>query len=479
MGRNKRFSKNLQGRPHYAFLAGGVAILVIAVLVRVMGTEAGGSIWGSVIQDLAIVVITVGVLQVVWTWLGGDPTTKAIEEVRDVLDVARDAHIVGLTRIYSSVSELPRAWVDMAEQARPSSTLRLMTPTLDELVRTQEFSNLIEKLLARGIRVKALTLAATNPDLWSLERRMHTQPGHYQQQVENSLTTLVRLHNKYKERVEVRVLERGTMGWGVLQLDDEMLAVPLLRTVTERSCPVLRLQRGNEHGTFEFLDREFDSLWQIAGVVTRHGDAATTVGSAPGGTLVPPFTTPAEEFITRTLPMVIQRLAEVMAATKAKKASRRLELEREVCSAIARYLSHSSEPRVAYFYLQKDGSEEQFAPSSVRHEWHDPPTLPCTNGRGRRLLEEYLPSDEGALVPDVDSPSFPEEERAMGERERRAFAFVPISLQRDPGSLQATASRYGFLYVDGKPSYSLSTYDYGLLQVLSRIVACGRLLEKG
>ena len=478
MGERKEFSNILRDQRHNVFLAIGGLTLVLALVVRLLAKEKVGPIAGSMVQDVAIVFLTVAVLQVFWTWLGGDPTSQALQEVRDVLDVARDAHTLGVTRLYGTSANLSSAWSHLADRAENGSTILLMSPTLDELVRTQEFADLYPRLLGRQVKIKALMLSPTNPDLWSQERRLHTQPEYYEQQLDNSLQKLGKLSEQYKGSVEVRVLERGTMGWALLQSGDSMLATPLLRTAPERSSPTFQLSKGK--GIFDQLVNEFDALWGMAGAViggAAPSDHANTDSQAQQGIVIASSqTSPAEEFISQSLPLVIQRLAESLAATKENQEDRLLELERVVASSLARYLSRSAQPRVAYFYLQNRDSASEFTPSPVSHEWLEtPPSLPCADGVGQKLLE-YLEENFGAIVPDVASPRCPADDRGLdiSSKKRPAFAYWPISFKRDPVSLVAKANGYGFLYLDGARSHAFSVYDAGPLQVLGRILACGR-----
>src|SRR5262249_17589358 len=146
---------------HVIFFIIGILLLGLAYLVAGGPKSAEREFAASTLQDVALIVLTIVIVDVLWGLVGGDPISLAIEELRSTLEELRgsvrllaDSQKTGLTRVVaaSGAAGSTEDWMNRLSAARVE--VNLMGYSLHVWTRGEHFESTIIRLAKAGVRIR-------------------------------------------------------------------------------------------------------------------------------------------------------------------------------------------------------------------------------------------------------------------------------------------------------------------------------------
>lgn len=288
MSRWKRVQQTLQ-QPAYRirlafFLILGFTVALLAVLL-----QSCLPLWSEVLLEFAVTFGAVGVLQLLWDFLGGDPVELRIEEVRDqVRDLEQPTTLlsdlvdgdIGVERVWrdrqsweQDSADGKEVWYERVGQAR---NVDIMSNTLwNNWMHREEFRDKLFDNIARGARARIL-IYDLDSDVLALraadegDRFIVVPPRKvYEMQAEiNSTLSRVaeerdKLSPSARTNLEVRLTTQALHPAQVIRADERMVVAIYLSGKSGSPSPTLQL-RGSGSSYFRKYAEQFETLWKRA-----------------------------------------------------------------------------------------------------------------------------------------------------------------------------------------------------------------------
>ena len=319
-GRLARIWRTL-GEPVYRtklafFVLLGIVVVMLAVFFR------SDVFWSSVLVQFAVTFTAVGLLELLWDFVGGEPTALRLEEIKkEVDDIKISQQTVEeikseLKTIKSSVDLLEevkaevdrlkppmivlsdlmdqnigleriwpnrRAWQgDLTDglliwQGRVcnAKTVEIVSSTLwNNWVHQNSFRNELFKSIAGGAQVRILIY---DPDSDVLRQRAKDEkdvPGEMEQEIKATLLRLAEgwrdLSPSAKEGFQLRLTTRTLHPVHMIRADERMLIAIYLSGQSGGPCPTFQI-RSSESAYFRTYSEQFQTLWGRAQQVDSKG----------------------------------------------------------------------------------------------------------------------------------------------------------------------------------------------------------------
>jgi len=258
------------------FLLLGFTVVLLAVLL-----QNRSPFWSGVLREFAVTFGAIGMLQLLWDFLGGEPMELRVEEIKDEVRNIKSSMIllsdlidgnVGIERIWpdrrawqlDSVHGL-KTWQTWVAQA---SEVEIMSHTLwnnwlhQDRFRKQLFAN-----LTRGASVRVLVY---DPDSDLLRLRTIDErdaPGEMQQEIKSTLLRLGEgwndLDESAKKNLEVRLTNQSPQYAQIIRADEQMLVAIYLSGKSGGLSPTMQL-RGAQSAYFVKYANQFEIMWKRA-----------------------------------------------------------------------------------------------------------------------------------------------------------------------------------------------------------------------
>jgi hypothetical protein len=283
MSRWAKFRQTLE-QPTYRtklafFLILGFTVVLLAVLL-----QSRSPFWSEILLQFAVTFIAVGVLQLLWDFLGGEPLELRIEEVKgEVRSIGQPIAVlsdlingnIGIERIWPD----RRAWrADLADglsvwQARVCQARRvdIMSNTLwNNWMKQEEFRQRLFEHIAQGTAAVRILVYDPDADVLSLRARDEEElvvPGEMQIEIVNTLRRVVGELNdlpvSVRANLEVRLTHQTLHLAQVIRADERMLVANYLTGKSGGPSPTMQL-RGSDSSYFRKYDEQFEILWRRA-----------------------------------------------------------------------------------------------------------------------------------------------------------------------------------------------------------------------
>jgi hypothetical protein len=283
MSRWAKFRQTLE-QPTYRtklafFLILGFTVVLLAVLL-----QSRSPFWSEILLQFAVTFIAVGVLQLLWDFLGGEPLELRIEEVKgEVRSIGQPIAVlsdlingnIGIERIWPD----RRAWrADLADglsvwQARVCQARRvdIMSNTLwNNWMKQEEFRQRLFEHIAQGTAAVRILVYDPDADVLSLRARDEEElvvPGEMQIEIVNTLRRVVGELNglpvSIRANLEVRLTHQTLHLAQVIRADERMLVANYLTGKSGGPSPTMQL-RGSGSSYFRKYDEQFEILWRRA-----------------------------------------------------------------------------------------------------------------------------------------------------------------------------------------------------------------------
>jgi hypothetical protein len=258
------------------------------VLLSVL-VQSRSPFWSEVLLEFALTFGAVGVLQLLWDFLGGEPIELRIEEVKDeVRSVQQSITLlsdlidgsIGIERIWSdrqAWQEDPvdgrRVWDTRTGVAR---RIDIMSNTLwNNWIHREEFRKGLFGNIAHGACARILIYdpdadvlrlrAADEEDVFLVIQREKVYE--MQQEINSTLSRVAKewrnLPVSSRTNLEVRLTTRTLHPVQMIRADERMLVTIYLSGKSGTPAPTLQL-RGAKSSYFQKYAEQFETLWERA-----------------------------------------------------------------------------------------------------------------------------------------------------------------------------------------------------------------------
>jgi hypothetical protein len=232
----------------------------------------------DLLKEFAVVFLAVGVLQLVWDFLGGDLLELRIEEVRDqvaslerIMNLPSDLieHKIGIQRIWpdretwqENHSEGLKVWRDRVCEAKRVS---IMSNTLwNNWMKNDEFREKLFERIKDGASVRIL-IYGPGSDAASLRARIEDDmEGQMQNEIKSTLYKVAQgwddLPASAKKNLKVRLTTWALHSVQIVQADKLMLLSLYLSGKSGTPSPTMLLGSGTSY--FGKYAEQFEIIWE-------------------------------------------------------------------------------------------------------------------------------------------------------------------------------------------------------------------------
>jgi hypothetical protein len=257
------------------FLIGGLLLLVAFLLGD---PTKRGEFGVDVLKNIALIVLTVVVVEVLWSLTGNEPVRKAVGDLQETLAELRqsvqlldDSRKSGLQRVYaaSGAAGSHEQWMEHLRDATHS--VDLMGYTLHVWTKGANFEETLTHLVASGVHIRILIMDETNRHLDAFINH-HQIPGLTPDSVRAELKAARDAFRSVLESIsaidatgtlKLRVLKKGLIVTQIARMDDRITAVQYLYHAVASRTPLLEVF-GDKSALFQCYKEEFDSMWKLA-----------------------------------------------------------------------------------------------------------------------------------------------------------------------------------------------------------------------
>ncbi len=224
------------------------------------------------LQSLGLIVLTIVIVDFLWTLMGGDPIGETLLELRHSVRLLEDSHQNGLRTIKSASSEFgdSKVWMDRLRSA--DNNFDLMGYTLLVWTKGANFETEFKRLAQQSVKIRVLLMDPDNPHLRAFVNASipsQTVEGVTQEikAALNSFTAIYRsLDAKHREHLEIRTLRFGLIVTQLCRTDETLTAVQYLFHAVASRSPLLEIS-GSHTKLFKVYMDEFEHLWNAGAEV--------------------------------------------------------------------------------------------------------------------------------------------------------------------------------------------------------------------
>lgn len=280
MSRWRRFRQTIQQPAYRIRLAFFLILGSTAVLLSVL-IQSRSPFWSEVLLEFAVTFGAVGVLQLLWDFLGGEPMELLIEEVKEeVRSVQQSITLlsdlidgnIGIERIWSDRQawrEDPadglRVWYDRVSQA---NCVDIMSNTLwNNWMHRAEFRSRLFDNVAQGAHVRILIYGPDSEAVRLRARDERDVPGEMQIEIKSTLTRVAEERSNLpapaKTNLEVRLTTQTLHPVQMIRANDRMVLASYLSGRSGTPSPTMQI-RGDKSSYFQKYAKQFETLWERA-----------------------------------------------------------------------------------------------------------------------------------------------------------------------------------------------------------------------
>jgi len=263
-------------KPPVIFGIFGALLLLVAFLLT--DATRHREFWLSALQNVALVAVTVVVVEVLWTLVGREPVRAAIQELQGMLSTLRDSvqllgdsHRTGLRRIYatSGAAGSYEDWMRRLESA--TRAIDLMGYTMHVCTKGAHFEDTMKHLATVGVQVRVLIMAEDNPELPAFINHRQIK-GVSKDTVVTEIKAARSAFKAIAESVskasakgsfEIKILKAGLIVTQLVRTDSTITAIQYLYHAVASRTPLLEVY-GEDTELFKRYGEEFESLWRLA-----------------------------------------------------------------------------------------------------------------------------------------------------------------------------------------------------------------------
>jgi hypothetical protein len=253
--------------------------IILGTLCLVVAQLAGAStVIGGALVNLGVAFISIVILDIIWSAIGGEPLQGAIGDLREEVSnisklfrVLQDAEQTGVTRIVSKSDEYGTGskWRSLLSESQKN--VDLCGAGLHGWLKDGEhFVNIIKDGASRGCYYRLLLYAPLKSDsspnhplrqIIEIEKdRSISTASHNQEAIKFFLAVQQDLPAKMRKHFQVKVLDDKIMYSLISRFDNILVVTCYMYCQRSESSPLLEI-RGPDALLFKSYIKEFDALW--------------------------------------------------------------------------------------------------------------------------------------------------------------------------------------------------------------------------
>lgn len=239
----------------------GIVLLLIAVVIFIYNGQTLGNIIPDVLLEISIVVLSLVIIDRIWSAIGGDPLQHQIEELKSLNDLSHDGNRCGLIRIHEKVTEIDgREWTRLFRSAE--SNIDISSNTLADLIARPDLWNLLLEKAKRGIKVRLLFNSIQNPAaVYAGYDHVNTMRDQITEFSQKYFETLEQLTPEIRKNFIAVQLHNETMFSAIRRFDETMYVVHYEYSTRIRVLPVYVFE-GSNKPLFQLYLNEFEKLFE-------------------------------------------------------------------------------------------------------------------------------------------------------------------------------------------------------------------------
>ena len=268
----------------------GILLLVIAFFIQT------NSFISSLLSNAAFVILTVAILNSMWSLLGGEPVSNALaqldgkvqqsfqsidekvqqsfqsidKKLQQSFQIINDSHATGVIGLSTS-EKLSRAqWAERLKNTQQS--IDLMGFTLLTWIKTTNFEGEVLKLVQKGVNIRVLMMDESNPHFGGFINNdlAGTSVERTQREANDAKRAFMAVQQKIQANrainavggFEIRTVKKGIISCNYCRADVHMIVVNYLYWQQANGSPLILLQQNeNEANLFQAYQDEFEQIW--------------------------------------------------------------------------------------------------------------------------------------------------------------------------------------------------------------------------
>jgi hypothetical protein len=277
MGRWERF-RQLAGQPAYRIKLAFFLVLSLAIFFASFLVDS--SVWSEILLQFAVTFGAVGLLQLLWDFLGGEPLELRIDEVRDeVREIQTSVSLlsdlvdgnIGIERIWadrrswqSDAKDGLSVWQDRVCQAEQVDIVSntLWINWMQEDHRKRLFKNIVG-----GARVRMIVYEPGSEVQRLRAKDEKDVPGQMEAEIKATLLRLAQdqkaLPAAARQNLQVRLTSESVHSAQIIRADDRMIVATYLSGKSGSPSPTMQL-RGAESSYYRKYAEQIEILWERA-----------------------------------------------------------------------------------------------------------------------------------------------------------------------------------------------------------------------
>lgn len=247
----------------------GALLLTIAFFLKDPSVTTVAFTYSSIF-NIAFILITVGLVNIVWDLVGGEPMQNLLNQSRNTIRLLSDGEATGLSRVVSSSSAYGTSqdWLDVLRTARRQ--IDLQGYTLLVWTRSEDFGKTLVQLAESGVNIRLVFMhedadhlrAAINET--QIPQLTAANVVNEISAMTNYLTQLLSASTDraWKGSIEYRKIRKGLILNQICRVDGKLLVIPYIYSANTSECPLFVIEN-TEKPLFKKFEKEFESMWRI------------------------------------------------------------------------------------------------------------------------------------------------------------------------------------------------------------------------
>jgi len=242
---------------------GSISLALLSVAALLHAKDPNG-IAADIVKDVGIVVGSLGLVDLLWGFVGGDPLSTQIERLKSLNQLNDDAERAGLVRVFARSAEYhDSSWTSLVQASR--SAIELSGHTLYQVVEQEEFCNALVAKAREGVQVRILVNHPDNPALPHGVDPNHNNLRTMQEEMAHSWQHFKQLRESLpldrQKNFEVSRLEHGgVLHAAIRRFDERLFIVPYLYSKRTPETPLYIVEDGSKE-LFKAYAKEFEALF--------------------------------------------------------------------------------------------------------------------------------------------------------------------------------------------------------------------------
>lgn len=255
-------------RPYLIFTIIGILILLIAFLI-LPAASSKQEFASSLLFNLGFVVLTVVIVNFLWSLFGGQPMEIMLENATKTFELVSDGFNGGMRRAILSSDKFDTSdgWAELLKKA--DKEVDMMGYSLHNWCKSEKFGMILRDLESKGVTIRIMIMDPCNP---AFDAGLNYE-GVSGVTRESMVGETVVCEQCVKEIEETSSIDRnsniqfvkiknGLTESQIIRIDNYVYVIPYLYSMHTSDSPLF-VYKEQEGGFFHKYVREFEGLWKL------------------------------------------------------------------------------------------------------------------------------------------------------------------------------------------------------------------------